>query len=163
MADIPETKRIASQLRRSYEGQAWHGPALKEILNGVTAEMALAKPIGDAHSIWELVLHVEAWAGVGVAALEGKPYDRLSGDRDWPPVQATTAEAWQAALQRLESTIGKLVTAVRAFEDAKLNELVAGSEFNYYFLLHGIAQHNLYHAGQIALLKKCGAGLRPAH
>ena len=145
-----ETKRIASQLRRSYEGEAWHGPSLRELLEDVTAEKAQAKPIPGAHSIWELVNHIEAWAAVGVAVLESKPYDRLTGDRDWPPVQGT----WNDALATLESTIRKLVAAAKLLDDARLDELVAGSEFSYYFLLHGIVQHNLYHAGQIALLKK---------
>jgi len=149
-----ESKRIASQLRRSYDGQAWHGPALTELLNGVNAEMAAARPLAGAHSIWELVNHIEAWAAMALAIVEGQPYDRLTGDRDWPPVQVTTPEAWQAALARLESTIRRLVAAVRTLEDAKLDEFAGGAEFTYYFLLHGVVQHNLYHAGQIAVLRK---------
>jgi hypothetical protein len=59
-------------------------------------------------------------------------------------------------LDRLRSTSKDLVAAIRGMEDARLDEPAGGREFNFYFLLHGVVQHNLYHAGQIALLKKAG-------
>jgi uncharacterized damage-inducible protein DinB len=149
-----ETKRIASQLRRSYEGIAWHGPALRELLEGVIAEHAAAKPLSGAHSVWELLLHIEAWERQALTTLQGETYESITGDADWPPVRETSAQAWQAALERLQSTTSKLVEAIRLMDDAKLDDIVAGKEFNHYFLLHGVVQHNLYHAGQIALLKK---------
>jgi uncharacterized damage-inducible protein DinB len=145
-----ETKRLASQLRRSYEGTAWHGPSLRELLAGVTSEQATAKHVSGAHSIWELVFHVTAWERQALAAVEGRKYETLAGDQDWPPVQGT----WQAALDNLESASRSLGTAIRAMPEEKLNESVEGTEYNFYFLLHGVVQHNLYHAGQIALLKR---------
>jgi uncharacterized damage-inducible protein DinB len=145
-----ETKRLASQLRRSYEGQAWHGPSLRELLEGVTSEQAAAKPISGAHSIWELVLHVTAWEQAALGFLEGKKYETLAGEKDWPPVQ----ETWQAALDAFGSASHALVAAIRAMPEEKLNESAGGAEYNFYFLLHGVVQHNLYHAGQIALLKR---------
>jgi len=80
-----ETKRLASQLRRSYEGQAWHGPSLRELLDGVTSEQAAAKPISGAHSIWELVFHVTAWEREALAVMEGKKYETLAGDKTGRP------------------------------------------------------------------------------
>ena len=56
-----ETERIADQLKRAHEGGAWHGPAIDELLRGVTAGQAAARPFEGAHSIWELVAHAEAW------------------------------------------------------------------------------------------------------
>ena len=149
-----ETKRIASQLRRSYEGQAWHGPSLHELLNGVTAEQASAKPIAGAHSIWELVLHINAWVSEALAVAGGAPYETLAGEKDWPPVGDTSAIAWQATLDQLESSTRELIAAIKAMDDARLDEIAGGSPFNFYFLFHGVVQHNLYHAGQIALLKR---------
>ena len=151
-----ETKRIASQIRRSYEGNAWHGPALRELLEGVTAEQAAAKPVPGAHSVWELVLHLEAWERQALTTLQGQPYESMTGEADWPPVRETTVEAWSAALERLQSTSSKLVETIRLMDVAKLDETVAGQEFSYYVLLHGVVHHNLYHAGQIAVLKKAG-------
>jgi uncharacterized damage-inducible protein DinB len=145
-----ETKRLASQLRRSYEGQAWHGPSLQELLNGVTAVQAAAKPVSGAHSIFELVLHITAWLREALAVMEGKQYETLKGEKDWPPV----SETWQGALDDLGSTTKTLIAAIRAMPDETLNENAGGAEYNFYFLLHGVVQHNLYHAGQIALLKR---------
>jgi uncharacterized damage-inducible protein DinB len=145
-----ETKRLASQLRRSYEGQAWHGPSLRELLDGVTSDQAAAKPIPGAHSIWELVLHVTAWEREALAVIDGKKYETLAGANDWPPVQGT----WEGALEELKSAALALVTAIRAMPEEKLNESAGGAEYNFYFLLHGVVQHNLYHAGQIAILKR---------
>ncbi len=120
----------------------------------MTAEQAASQPLPAAHSIWELVQHVEAWQREALLTLEGKAFETMTGEADWPPVRETTTQAWQAALERLEATARKLVAAIRSMDDAKLNESVTGREFSYYYLLHGVTQHNLYHAGQIALLKK---------
>jgi uncharacterized damage-inducible protein DinB len=152
-----ETRRLADQLRRSYEGEAWHGPSLRELLEGVTAERAAAKPLAGGHSIWELALHVEAWEREALLVTGGKAFEMLAGDADWPLVQENTPHAWKSALDRLESTTRELVAAIRAMDDAQLNESAGGRDFNFYFLLHGVVQHNLYHAGQIALLKKMAA------
>jgi len=114
-----ETKRLASQLRRSYEGQAWHGPSLRELLEGVTSEQAAAKPISGAHSIWELVLHVTAWEQAALGFLEGKKYETLAGEKDWPPVQ----ETWQAALDAFGSASHALVAAIRAMPEEKLKRI----------------------------------------
>jgi len=149
-----ETKRLASQLRRSYEGQAWHGPHLQKLLEDVAADQAAAKPIPGAHSIWELVLHVTAWEREALAVMGGKAYETLAGEKDWPPVGATTDAEWKTALSDLETVTRELVAAVRAMPDDKLTESAGGAQYNFYFLLHGIVQHNLYHAGQIAILKR---------
>jgi uncharacterized damage-inducible protein DinB len=141
---------LASQLRRSYEGQAWHGPSLRELLDGVTAEQAAVKTISGAHSIWELVLHVTAWERAAISVMEGKKYETLAGEKDWPPV----TETWQATLDDLESATRHLITSIREMPEEKLNESAGGAEYNFYFLLHGVVQHNLYHGGQIALLKR---------
>ncbi len=145
-----ETQRLASQLRRSYEGQAWHGPCLRELLEGVTSPQAAAKPVSGAHSIWELVLHVTAWEREALAVMQGKKYETLAGEKDWPPVQGT----WETAFEELKSASEALGAAIRAMADEKLNESAGGAEYNFYFLLHGVVQHNLYHAGQIAMLKR---------
>jgi len=75
-----EVRHLADQHRRALEGGAWHGPALLEALAGVTAKRASSRPISKAHSIWEIVLHIEAWDRVVVGRLTGKPID-LGGSR----------------------------------------------------------------------------------
>jgi uncharacterized damage-inducible protein DinB len=145
-----ESLRIADQLHRAFYGGAWHGPAVKEVLNEVSAGVAEAHPLPSAHSIWELVHHLQAWIAEADATVRGKQYQSLKGDRDWPPVTSASAEAWQEALAALERAEESLEDAVRGFPPEKLGE----GDRSFYALLYGMVQHNVYHAGQIALLKK---------
>lgn len=151
----PENRRIASQVGRSHGGVAWHGPSVLETLQGVHAALALRHASPEVHSIWELVKHIAAWQKVALAALRGETYVSLSGDGDWPPVTETSEEAWQADVHAMSEVNAALVAAIREFPVERIQEPVAGAEkYDFYFLLHGIAQHNVYHAGQIAMLKK---------
>jgi len=151
---MTETHRINSQLKRAQEGQAWHGPSLRELLVGVTAEQAAAKPIPNAHSIWELVNHIIAWEQIASRRLEGEVNMSIPDEINFPPVTDASEAAWQATLQSLEASHRSLRDGVKKIDDAKLEETVPGTSYSKYALLHGVIQHDLYHAGQIALLKK---------
>jgi uncharacterized damage-inducible protein DinB len=151
---MTETERIADQLLRAYEGNAWHGPSLGEVLAGVTAEQAIARPIATAHSIWEIVLHIAQWESVVARRLAGEVAVQVPPEEDWPRVNATSEEAWHEALQALEQGNRRLREAIASFPEPKLAQTVAGSNDTFYVMLHGVVQHDLYHAGQIALLKK---------
>lgn len=152
---MSEVARIGSQLKRAVEGGAWHGPALLELLEDVSAERAAARPITDAHSIWEIVLHVAAWQEFAAEAVEGgsMPID-LADEANWPPVSDAGEAAWREAVARVGDAGRRLRLALRKLSDEDLERIVPGREYNFYFLLHGVVQHGLYHAGQVALLKK---------
>ncbi len=153
-----EVARIGSQLKRASEGGAWHGPALLELLADVSAGQAAARPVAGAHSIWEIVLHVAAWQGFAAHALGGEPMPTdLAEEEDWPPVADASEEAWRAAVAEAGEANRRLRQALRKLSDEDLERIVGGREYNVYFLLHGVVQHGLYHAGQIALLKKASA------
>jgi uncharacterized damage-inducible protein DinB len=145
-----ESERIADQLHRAFNGKAWHGPSVKEALENVSAGTALARPLTGAHSIWELVHHLSAWIAEADATVRGKPYESMKGEKDWPPVTEISSEAWEQCLRRMDTAETSLEDAVRALPPEKLGE----GERSLYYLVHGIAQHNLYHAGQMMLLKK---------
>jgi uncharacterized damage-inducible protein DinB len=150
---MQEIRAIADQLKRAYEGEAWHGPSLKEILADVTAEQAARRSVAGAHSIWEVVLHIAAWEGTVRARLEGEYLvEPLEGD--WPAVEETGDSAWRETLQKLESNHMKLREAIARLDGARLFEPLAEGMPSAYYTLHGIIQHDLYHAGQIAVLKK---------
>ncbi|MFN0112220.1 MAG: DinB family protein [Blastocatellia bacterium] len=154
---MTETHRINSLLKRAYQGPAWHGPSLRELLNGVTAEQAAAKPIANAHSIWELVNHVIAWEQIAKLRLEGDSVTNPPDEMNFPPVSENSEPAWQATLQLLANSNQALRDSVRNIDDARLEESVPEADHSIYAMLHGVVQHDLYHAGQIALLKKaCG-------
>ena len=163
---MSQTARLADQIRRAFYGEAWHGDAIMEILSGVNAEVAAAKPLKNAHSIWELVLHVAAWDGA-VRRRTGGQAVTLTDKQNFPPVEDKSEAAWRRALELLKENHDNLVKAVSDFPDGRLQEQVPGKRepyYNYYYMFSGIVQHELYHAGQIALLKKAqslehGAGL----
>jgi uncharacterized damage-inducible protein DinB len=155
-ADQSEAARIADQLRRAFDGGAWHGDSLFEILAGVTAAQAGARPIQGTHSIWELVLHIAAWDDAVLRRFAGVAVE-LSDAENFPPVTDTSEVAWLAALARVRRAHHDLIAAVNEFPDSRLYEMVPGKEgahYTFYYMLHGVVQHELYHAGQIALLKK---------
>jgi uncharacterized damage-inducible protein DinB len=150
---ISQGTRIADQLQRAFYGNAWHGPALMELLRDVDAATAAARPIDNAHSIWELVLHIEAWDRAGLKRLDGEKA-LLKGKQNFPPVPAVTEAAWRRTVLSAEQTHNLLVETVARLQDTRLGDPVPGKPYDFYHLLHGIAQHELYHAGQIAVLKK---------
>jgi uncharacterized damage-inducible protein DinB len=154
---MSEVSRISDQLKRAFEGDAWHGPAVMEVLAGVTAEQARARPIENAHTIWEIVLHISAWTDAVRQRVENHSV-RLNDAEDWP-APTDREEAWKRALTELSTRHVALMHALERLEDSDLDRSVAGEDYTKYFLLHGLIQHHLYHTGQIALLKKAaGAG-----
>jgi len=156
---MSESARLADQIRRAFDGDAWHGDSVVEILKGVNAKMAAAHPIKNAHSIWELILHIAAWDGAVLTRIGGTAI-QLTGDDNFPPVKDTSEAAWHQAIEHAKHTHSELVKAVAAFPDSHLQEQVpgkTGSYYNFFYLFSGIVQHELYHAGQIALLKKAAA------
>lgn len=152
MATLGE--RLADQLRRSQRGEAWHGPSLEEILEGVTINQAAAHPMAGAHSIWELVLHIAVWQRHILDRVERGGMAEIPAELDWPKVGETTEAAWKAALAELKKANEDLARAVEKLDDARLHANVRGKDYDFHFMLEGMVQHNLYHAGQIALLKK---------
>lgn len=155
-----EAERIADQLKRAHEGGAWHGPAVDELLGGLTAEQAAARPFEGAHSVWELVVHIEAWERAVLRRLGGDPAQIYNTEEDWSQVAGTSEEGWAAARRRMTETYVELREAVLNLDDAQLDEPVLPNMSTRYVSLHGAVQHTLYHAGQLALVRKW-LGLRP--
>jgi uncharacterized damage-inducible protein DinB len=152
---MTEVSRILDQLHRAYEGPAWHGPALREVLAGVTSQTAAQRPIPGAHTIWELVLHLTVWMSVPTRRIAGAEIPTLPPDQDWPAAPAPSESGWREALYQLAQAQRNLESEVRKLTDDRLREKVLGEvPYSIYTMLHGVVQHNLYHAGQIALLKK---------
>ena len=153
---MSECVRLADQIRRAFEGHAWHGDSLLKLLGGVNAKTAAAHPIKNAHSIWELVLHIAAWDGAVVRRAQGQAA-KLTARQNFPPVEDTSETAWQNTLAHLKATHVELVSVVEDFPDSRLMDQVPGrkqKDYNFFYLFSGIVQHELYHAGQVALLKK---------
>ena len=152
-----ECNRIAYQLASAINGEAWYGDSVRQILEEVSTEEALARPLPNAHSIWELLVHVEAWCNFAHGAMQGTPippWPAMPKELDWPPVSETSETAWKAAVSSFFANHLRLVEAIKVFRDELLENTVPGRTYNFYRLFQSATQHAIYHAGQIALLKK---------
>ncbi len=157
MDDVP---RLAKHVERTVAGPLWHGPVFEQLLAGVTAEQAKAKPIPGVHSMWEIVLHVTAWAEISRARLDGRAIADPPPEVDWPPVREDDPAAWETTVQRLRDSHQDLAARVRQLPDSALHERIRGLEYTPWHLLHGVVEHGTYHGGQIALQKRAvGAGV----
>ncbi|MEM7231899.1 MAG: DinB family protein [Planctomycetota bacterium] len=147
-----DTEILADQIARAFRGDSWHGTSVLELLEGVSAEEAAAHPILGAHSIWEIVHHLIGGYNLVLRRARGERA-QLSPEEAWPPVTDFSGTAWQDSLATLEQLNQELQAAVRAFPISRLAEEL-GSQYAAYVQFCGAPQHDLYHAGQIALLKR---------
>jgi len=132
----------------------WHGPALADLVGDVTAEQAAARPVAGAHSIWELVLHMTSWTEVVRERLVGSAKSEPTPEEDWPPVRDQSAEAWRGAVERLKDAHRELAADVSQLDDSMLIGRVPGKEHSVLAMIHGVVEHDAYHGGQIAILKR---------
>jgi len=161
---MTERDRLVDQLEREIAGEPWHGPSLTKILEGLKAEQAARKPSPDAHSIWEIVLHMTGWKReVAKRARGNRAGDPAEGD--WPAVGEVSETRWRGACADHFAAERELVDLVRSLTDAELDTKVKGDTAAYIgagisvrATLYGILQHDVYHSGQIAILKKIGGG-----
>ncbi len=150
-----ETDRIYQQMKQAFAGDAWHGPALLEILNGIDADTAFDRPIADAHSIWEIVLHLSSTQQLMRRRIKRDPTaTELSLEEDWPAVTQPTAIAWADAVGELTRNEELLRHEVAAFPPELLDRPLIPGGSSAYNNFHGYIQHIIYHAGQISLLER---------
>ena len=152
-APAGEIERLADEHRRALNGPSWHGPAVLQALEGVSAEKAGRRPIPGAHTIWEIVRHVEVWDRVVLRRIRGEIFDPTP-EEDWPPVRETGADAWRRDLAAMVATHEELSQAIGALTPDALQIRVTEDRPELFRLVYGALHHELYHAGQIALLKK---------
>ena len=150
---MSEIHRMAKQLQRTYQGRAFHGPAVEEAVAGVTAKVAASRSSGAAHSIWQIVEHITVWQEAVRRWLQGDPR-RPTDAEDWPTIKDTSEAAWQDTLRRAHKANDDLRDVVMALDESRLDEPMLEGMPKVYVALYGIVQHNTYHAGQISLLKK---------
>ena len=152
-----ESQRLADQIHRALNGDAWHGPSWREALEGVTREGAFRRPIPEAHTIAEIVMHATTWHDVVRRRLDGET-PQVPDAEDWPPGTIRDEGAWTAAVSRLFQTGDALIAKVREIPAERLHEKRPGVDGTWYDLVIGELQHVLYHGGQVGLLKKAAVG-----
>lgn len=150
-----EINRIADQLHYAYAGPAWHGPHITKVLEDIEVEK-LSNTFGNSHSIAGILEHMIAWRVYAIKNLSGIAYDIKDDAVNFPKVASLDSAYWADLKKRLAQNQEALVGLIRSQPEGRLEDIVPMRKFNFYILLHGIIQHDLYHLGQIVLLKKGG-------
>ncbi len=155
-------------LDSAYEKKAWHGPNLKGALRGLTPRQAAWRPALSRHNIWEVAVHAAYWKYAVTRRLKGEKRGSfpVKGSNWFQRPVSSTEQAWRQDLALLDEQHRKLRAAVEELPVAALDRRSAGSAQKNVTLISGIAAHDLYHTGQIRLLKvlyrqsKAGSGRR---
>ena len=150
---MSEGDRILAHYDRAMNGSAWHGDPVWQILDGISAAEAAKRSITHAHTIWELVSHLTFWEDVAAQRLAGADVETPDA-LNFPAMPAPTEEHWQATLTAFRESNARFREAVRKLQAAQLDELTARRKRSFYEEAHGLITHNVYHAAQIALMKK---------
>jgi uncharacterized damage-inducible protein DinB len=161
---MTELQRILEQYDRVMHGSAWHGDAIWKILDGISAEQAASWPIANAHSIWEIAGHMVFWEDVAAKRLAGLPAGLEENSnfpatpeqesRNFPPAPEPTEANWRKTLDEFRASNQAFRDALQKLSPSKLDGLSAAGRHSYYGEAHGLIEHSVYHAGQIALLAK---------
>ena len=146
-------EQMADHLGSVYRDGAWSEVAVRDVLQRLTGEAAAAHTIPGAHSAWEILLHIDAWHRAIARRLQGEVVD-LSDEEDWPSPPEPTEASWQAALERLDAGVESLLSTVRGLSPESLSKKLPGNPYSAYPAIHGIAEHDLYHSGQVVFLSK---------
>lgn len=155
-----EAEKLRAEVNSTLDGDPWFGPPVLGVLRDVNAAAAASRPIPDAHSVWEIVLHMMAWTKETVRRLRGAAHGPPP-EGDWPMVGRADPAAWHEALADLRRAHEELACTLADLEDPDLGRQVGGAQTDsqgnpvtLYRTVIGLLQHDAYHAGQIALLKK---------
>lgn len=145
-----EIDRIVKMLEKTFDKQPWFGSSIMSILSDLDPKIVDKHP-GTAHSIIELILHMTSWRTFATKRLQGDGDYQVSDDQNFPK-----PGTWKEAVDGLKASQAALVKAMKNFSEEKLGDIVPSNtlKYTYYTLLHGIIQHDIYHLGQIAILKK---------
>ena len=151
---MSDVRRLSNFISRTVSGPMWHGPAISELLTGVNAFDAASHPIPNAHSIWEIVLHLASWAEIAHARLGKKAVPDPTPEQDWPELTGHSNKDWQEAMNRLYKAYRTLAEDAAEMELEHLQRILPGRDHSAQEMLHGIIEHGAYHGGQIAVLKR---------
>jgi DinB superfamily len=158
---MTEMERLSRQYEVVMHGEAWHGDGIWKILDGIPAECAANQAFADIHTIWEIVMHMAFWEGVAVKRLAGQRAG-MDDALNFPAMPAVNDLTWRQTLERFRASNEEFRNALSTLSAERVDELSAAGKRTFYDEAHGLIQHHVYHAGQIALLKKAFSAARAA-
>ena len=151
-----EIRLLLSLIDEAFEKKAWHGPNLRGSFRGVTARQAAWRSKENRHNIWEIVLHAAYWKYIVTRRLRGEKrgsFPRKGSNWFVRPIAATET-AWREDIALLEDQHRKLRDAIAAMHPREIHRTPAGSKISNVRMIYGVAAHDVYHTGQIQLLKR---------
>ena len=151
-----ETQYIIKSFESTLSGQPWFGRGVYEILGEIDESIVKMKPNDNSHSLLELLWHMNTWAEFTLANLEERTVSDLSAieKNDWRELDAVS-HSWRSGITELKSTHHQIIALLSKKEDDSfLSDMVQTRQYNFRFMLHGLIQHNIYHLGQVAYIKK---------
>jgi hypothetical protein len=152
----PEIEHLIGLLDEAYNRAAWHGPNLRGSIRGLTAREAALSPRAGRHNIWEIVIHAAYWKYAVKRRLLGEKRGSFSlqGSNWFVRPMDRSEKAWREDIKLLDREHQRLKEAVSSFQPKNLDRPAQGSKTLARRLIAGIALHDVYHAGQIQLIKK---------
>jgi len=153
MGSRAEVDRICGQIERAFSGDSWHGDNLSTILDRVDPTTVFDQPYSDGNCIWTLVGHLATWYDVAIKRLDGEAYDPPR-EKDFPTPKNLGVHQWETQRNYLRVQHERFLSRVKEMSDEDLDLKVSGVGYPAYILIHGVVQHLLYHAGQIAVVSK---------
>ena len=156
-----EKEQLLALVEEGFQKPAWHGPNLRSALRGVTAEEAAWRPAKNRHNIWEIAVHAAYWKYIVTQRLAGnRKHDFPEKGRNWfardaaKLAKAEAAKRWKNDLGLLAKTHEQLCNAITELNELDLMRPMRGNRQTPMRNIVGIAMHDVYHAGQIQLLRK---------
>jgi len=150
-----EIQKIIKELQVTLDGDPWFGQSVYALLNDVSADYASVKPNESSHSLVELIYHMNTWAEFTLKRIHKEQIDDMAAFEklDWREIDPMI-HGWEEGLSAYIATNQELIALLETKDDAFLNEIVDYRDYDFRYLINGLIQHNIYHAGQIAYVKK---------
>jgi len=149
---MEEVKFLRDQIVTTFKGDSWHGPNLVNSLANIDYKQAMKRPLNERHTIWELTDHISFWMEEVWKSVRDHSPLNPDKNKDWAEMGATEVE-WEQSVNRLEAAVNMVLDELAQWRDEDLYEKVPGESYTFKQMLHGMVHHNLYHAGQINILK----------
>ena len=148
--------KLSERYQSILEGPAWHGLSTLQLLEGVSAADATARPLPELHTIAELISHMTAWKGWVVKVLNGETdYTiEINSQQDWPKHESLSEDEWKGLIDTFKQKHEELASMVDGLSEEKLSTIIPGKPFPYSAIVHGALDHDVYHSAQIAIVKK---------
>jgi DinB superfamily len=150
-----EALSIIKNFETTLNGQPWFGRAVYILLDEMDSKKASVRPNENEHSALELIWHMNTWAEFTLANLENRSESELKDieANDWREL-VKQKHTWKKGLTHFKSIHKKIIANLGKRDDDFLSDMVPNRRYNFRFMLNGLIQHNIYHAGQLAYLKK---------